>query len=79
MNEKSAPAAKKLNPEFLYLARTYFIINDGKTKEDAETYIESILNVKKKGKTWIVKRKNGNLDVWDTHGPCTRSLADILA
>ena len=52
-------------------------IENGKTLEDVEAYINSLVSVEKeKGKPWVVKTQDGKTHYWSKKG-CMPSLVDI--
>lgn len=70
-------ASKKYAEEFSRIVQKRFI-NHGKTEEDAEAYVNSLLQVRKKGNIWTAKTKDGKIHKWDTNGSFTPSLAEIF-
>ena len=70
-------ASKKYAEEFSRIVQKRFI-NHGKTEEDVKAYINSLLQVRKKGNIWTAKTKDGKIHRWDTSGSFTPSLAEIF-
>ena len=77
MPKKELSDKEQLDQEFLrYMKRQ--LIKERRIEEDAEAYVKSTLEIKKKGTLWIVKEKDGKFYAWDSNGQHTPSLVDKL-
>jgi hypothetical protein len=60
-----------------YLNKDLRNILQAHLKDEADAYIESIKSTAKQGNSWLVRLKNGKLDVWNERGRL-RNLVERL-
>ena len=77
MPKKELSEKEQINKDFLTFYKKA-LIKERRIEEDAEAYVKSTLEIKKKGTLWIVKEKDGKFYAWDSNGQRTPSLVDKL-